>query len=102
MYPIDVPHLEKFCTSHVPHLELFVPHSGPYEMATLVQNLPACAYGRAGKFFVSGEIFRALLGKAVFRCVSSRGNFQQNFPVRANSTVETADSASLDIGKSQG
>jgi hypothetical protein len=36
MYPIDVPHLEKFCTSHVPHLELFVPHSRPYQMATLI------------------------------------------------------------------
>jgi hypothetical protein len=36
MYPIDVPHLEKICTSHVPHLELFVPHSRPYQMATLL------------------------------------------------------------------
>ena len=35
MYPIDVPHFEKFCTSHVPYWELFVPHFGPYEMATL-------------------------------------------------------------------
>jgi hypothetical protein len=36
MYPTDVPYLEKFCTSQLPHQELFVPHSGPYEMATLV------------------------------------------------------------------
>ncbi len=41
MYPRDVPHLEKICTSHVPHLEFFVPHSGPYEMATLI-NIQIC------------------------------------------------------------
>jgi hypothetical protein len=33
-----VPHLEKFCTPHIPHWELFVPHSGPYEMAALINS----------------------------------------------------------------
>ncbi len=31
MYPIDVPHLAKICTSHVPH-------SGPDEMAALAHH----------------------------------------------------------------
>jgi hypothetical protein len=55
MYPIDVPHLEKICTSHVPHLELFVPHSRPYQMATLgpqVKSLKKLAEGSTGRFFV--------------------------------------------------
>ena len=42
MYPTKVPHFEKFCTSDVPHQELFVPHSEPYEMATLAILLVEC------------------------------------------------------------
>ena len=29
MYPTNVPHSKLFCTSHVPHLEISVPHSRP-------------------------------------------------------------------------
>ncbi len=36
MHPIDVPHLAKICTSHVPHSEPFVPHVGPDEMVALI------------------------------------------------------------------
>jgi hypothetical protein len=38
MYPIDVPHLAKICTSHVPHSGTSVPHLGPDEMAALDVN----------------------------------------------------------------
>jgi hypothetical protein len=40
MHPIDVPHLAKICTSHVPHLGTSVPHLGPDEMAALGLTLP--------------------------------------------------------------
>jgi len=39
MYPIDVPHLTKICTSHVPHSGPSVPHLGPDEMAALGTTL---------------------------------------------------------------
>jgi hypothetical protein len=38
MYPIDVPHLAKICTSHVSHLGTSVPHLGPDEMTALLHG----------------------------------------------------------------
>jgi hypothetical protein len=36
---MTVPHLEKICTSRVPHSRPFVPHFGPNEMAALISTL---------------------------------------------------------------
>jgi len=41
MYPIDIPHSHWYCTSHVPHFRIFVPHSRPEQMATLGNNAVA-------------------------------------------------------------
>jgi hypothetical protein len=68
MYPIDVPHLEKFCTSHVPHLELFVPHSRPYQMATLVKSIQISHICLLLRLWIFGNtlIVMCILGSILF------------------------------------
>ncbi len=88
MYPIDVPHLARICTSHVPHSGPSVPHLGPDEMAALLTtHSPIHPRERELfdqiSFYKKNCLKRSVRGKELFKQINSyqKSYYNRSVPI---------------------